>query len=161
MSFRFEPMRWEDARRVSRWRYEGIYAFYNQEALPLLLLALLRAPLRATGFEAFIVHDDAHSAKGDDNRVGVFTFIRRGASVEIGLAMRPDLTGRGLGLVFVEAGMDFARARYAPTRFTLDVAIFNERARKVYERAGFRPAGTFTRSARGGPREFLAMNRPA
>lgn len=154
-------MRWEDARRVSRWRYEGVYAFYNQEALPMLLVALFRVLLRATGFEAFIVYDDARIGTGEDNRIGVFTFIRRGESVEIGLAMRPDLTGRGLGLAFVASGMDFARARYAPTRFTLDVATFNERARKVYERAGFRPAGTFTRNTREGPREFLAMSRPA
>ncbi len=159
MSFRFEPMRREDARRVSRWRYEGVYAYYNQEALPMLLVALFRDLLRATGFEAFVVFDDARSP--GDRRIGICTFIRRGDSIEIGLAMRPDLTGRGLGLAFVEAGMDFARARYAPTRFTLDVATFNERARKVYERAGFRPAETFIRSARGGPREFLAMNRPA
>lgn len=161
MSFRFEPMRWEDARRVSRWRYEGIYAFYNQEALPMMLVALFRVPLRAAGFEGFIVYDDALQEKEGDNRIGIFTFIRRGESVEIGLAMRPDLTGRGLGLAFIEAGMDFARARYAPTRFTLDVATFNERARKVYERAGFRPAGTFMRNTRGGSHEFLAMNRPA
>ncbi|HEX5440620.1 MAG TPA: GNAT family protein [Ktedonobacterales bacterium] len=159
MSFRLEPMRWGDARQISRWRYEGVYAFYDQDTLPLLLVALVRAPLRMVGFEAFVVYDDAR--KPGDRRIGIFTFIRRGDSIEIGLAMRPDLTGRGLGLAFVEAGMDFARARYAPTRFTLDVATFNERARKVYERAGFRPAETFIRSARGGPREFLAMNCPA
>lgn len=159
MSFRFEPMRRKDARRISRWRYEGVYAFYNQEALPMLLVAIFRAPLRALGFEAFIVYDDAR--KDDDQPIGIFTFIRRGGAVEIGLAMRPDLTGQGLGLAFVEEGMDFARARYAPTSFTLDVATFNERARKVYERAGFRPAGTFTRDSRDGQREFLAMNRPA
>ena len=159
MSFRFEPLHWADARRVSRWRYEGVYAFYNQDTLPMLMVALFRSPLRLAGLEAFVVHDDA--LKGGESRIGIFTFIRRGAAIEIGLAMRPDLTGRGLGLAFVEAGMDFARARYAPTRFTLDVATFNERARRVYERAGFHPAGTFTRLTRDVLREFLAMNRPA
>lgn len=159
MPFRFEPLRWKDARQVSRWRYEGVYAFYNQDALPMLTVALFRAPLRVTGFEAFVVFDDAVTE--GDSRIGIFTFIRRVETVEIGLALRPDLTGRGLGLAFVEAGMDFARTRYAPTRFTLDVADFNARARRVYERAGFRAAGTFTRSTRDGPRVFLAMNRPA
>jgi [ribosomal protein S18]-alanine N-acetyltransferase len=159
MSFRFEPLHWADARQVSRWRYEGVYAFYNQDTLPMLMVALFRSPLRMAGLEAFVVHDDA--LKGGESRIGIFTFIRRGETIEIGLAMRPDLTGRGLGLAFVEAGMDFARARYAPTRFALDVATFNERARRVYERAGFHPAGTFTRLTRDGLREFLAMNRPA
>jgi RimJ/RimL family protein N-acetyltransferase len=57
--------------------------------------------------------------------------------------------------------MDFARVRYAPTRFTLDVATFNVRARLVYERAGFKPAETFVRHTPKGSREFLAMYRPA
>lgn len=154
-SYRFEPLRWSDVRVVSRWRYDGIYAFYNQGALPMLTLAFFRGPLRLLGLEAFVVRDDAKA------RVGIFTFIQRGTAIEIGLAMRPDLTGRGFGLAFVEAGVDFARARYAPTRFVLDVATFNERARRVYERAGFRPAETFTRRTKSGPMEFLAMYRPA
>jgi [ribosomal protein S18]-alanine N-acetyltransferase len=155
MSLRFKSLRWNDARAISRWRYEGIYAFYDQEALPMLSLALFRPLLRALGLEAFIVLDDA------SERIGIFTFTQRGNAIEIGLAMRPDLTGRGMGLDFVEAGLDFARARYAPTRFTLDVATFNERARRVYERAGFKPLETFTRRINGGLHEFLAMYRPA
>jgi ribosomal-protein-alanine N-acetyltransferase len=59
----------------------------------------------------------------------------------------------------VEAGLDFARNRYAPTRFTLDVATFNVRAQRVYERAGFRPLDTFTRRFRGKQCAFLAMSR--
>ena len=74
----------------------------------MLTLALLQGVLRALGLEAFVVLNDAHEC------VGIFTFIQRATAIEIGLAMRPDLTGRGLGLAFVEAGLDFARARYAP-----------------------------------------------
>lgn len=155
MSFRFKSLRWSDMRAISRWHYDGIYAFYDPEALPMLTVVLFRWLFRLIGLEAFIVFDDAHE------RVGIFTFIQRETSVELGLAMRPDLTGRGLGLAFVEAGMSFARARYAPTRFTLDVATFNERARRVYERAGFKPAETFTRHTHSGLVEFLAMYRPA
>ena len=155
MSFRLEPLRWSDARAVSHWRYEGVYAFYNPDAVLLLMVALCRAPLHVFGLEAFVVRDERNE------RVGIFNFIQRGRSVELGLAMRPDLTGHGLGLTFVEAGMDFARVRYAPDRFTLDVATFNERARRVYERAGFHPAGTFTRRTVNGAYEFLAMSRPA
>ena len=155
MSFHFERLRWRDVRSLSRWRYDGIYAFYNQEALPMLTLALLRGVLHALGLEAFVVLNDANE------RIGIFTFIQRATAIEIGLALRPDLTGRGLGLAFVEAGLDFARARYAPVRFTLDVAAFNERARRVYERAGFHPGGTFTRRVKGRPCEFLGMYRSA
>lgn len=124
----------------------------------MLSLALFRMPLGMVGLEAFVVFGDIDGA---NERVGVFTFIQRGGVVEIGLAMRPDLTGRGLGLSFVQAGLDFARHRYAPTRFTLDVATFNVRAQRVYERAGFRPLDTFSRRFKGKQCEFLAMSRPA
>lgn len=124
----------------------------------MLSLVLFRMPLGMLGLEAFVVFGNID---GVNERVGIFTFIQRGGVIEIGLAMRPDLTGRGLGLSFVAAGLDFARDRYAPTRFTLDVATFNVRAQRVYERAGFRPLDTFTRRFKGNRCEFLAMSRPA
>ncbi len=156
--YRFEPLRWRDARAISRWHYNGAYAFYDQDILPMLSLVLFRMPLGMLGLEAFVVFGDIDGA---NERIGIFTFIQRGGVIEIGLAMRPDLTGRGLGLSFVAAGLDFARDRYAPTRFTLDVATFNVRAQRVYERAGFRPLDTFTRRFKGKRCEFLAMSRPA
>jgi ribosomal-protein-alanine N-acetyltransferase len=57
-------------------------------------------------------------------------------TIAIGLGMRPDLTGRGLGLAFVQAGLDFARQASVPTTFMLLVYTWNERAIRVYERAG-------------------------
>jgi len=156
--YRFESLRWNDARAISRWHYDGVYAFYDQDILPMLSLALFRAPLGMLGLEAFVVFGDIDGA---NERIGIFTFIQRGGVIELGLAMRPNLTGRGSGLSFVEAGLDFARDRYAPTRFTLDVATFNVRAQRVYERAGFHPLDTFTRRFKGKRIEFLAMSRPA
>ena len=156
--YRFVSLRWRDARAISRWHYNGVYAFYDQDILPMLSLTLFRAPLRMLGLEAFVVFGEIDRT---NERIGIFTFIQRGGVIEIGLAMRPDLTGRGLGLSFVEAGLNFARDRYAPTRFTLDVATFNVRAQRVYERAGFRPLDTFTRRFKGKRCEFLAMSRPA
>lgn len=59
--------------------------------------------------------------------------------------MRPDLTGRGLGLDFVRLGLEFAHERFPGRRVILDVADFNHRARKVYERAGFHVTGNHTK----------------
>jgi [ribosomal protein S18]-alanine N-acetyltransferase len=44
-----------------------------------------------------------------------------------------------LGLAYLQAGLAFATQRFTPRRFRLSVATFNERAIRVYERAGFSP----------------------
>jgi ribosomal-protein-alanine N-acetyltransferase len=107
---------------------------------------------------------EAYWAVKDDagELVGHFSFKPKDErTVEIGLGMRPDLTGRGLGATFLAAGLDFARVQFAPERFVLAVATFNERAIKVYERAGFAPVRAYMHATAGREWEFLEMARPA
>jgi len=75
--------------------------------------------------------------------------------------MRPDLTGKGLGLAFVEAGLAFAREQFHPDYFHLFVYTSNERAIKVYEQAGFQRVRVFMRRNIQGESEFLEMKRHA
>lgn len=81
--------------------------------------------------------------------------------LDVGLGMRPDLTGRGLGRAFVEAGLEFARVTYAPSRFRMAVMSWNERAIRVYERAGFRRVREFTSGSPARGRTFILMMRDA
>ena len=112
-----------------------------------------RAPLNPERF--YSVHTD------DGAIAGFYFFAERGGAMFYGLGLRPDLTGRGLGLAFVTAGLDFAIERFEPSRFVLDVAEFNERAIRVYERVGFRRTGTKTRFFEGwGDVPFVDMERP-
>jgi ribosomal-protein-alanine N-acetyltransferase len=154
MVFIFRPLRWNDALAVGRWHYPAPYELYDLGPIPLLAsvpLHRLLAPLGRMGFYAV--------SSEDDPLVGVFSFRKLGRAVELGLALRPDLTGRKIGLGFVEAGMEFARSTFAPAAFRLDVATFNQRAIRVYERAGFVPGQRFIRSTRLGPYEFMEMTR--
>ncbi|MEO5792609.1 MAG: GNAT family protein, partial [Gaiellaceae bacterium] len=82
-------------------------------------------------------------------------------TVEVGLGLHPNRTGRGLGGAFLEAGLDHARARFEPKRFVLSVATFNRRAISVYERAGFAVVRLYLHSTNGGEGEFVEMERPA
>jgi [ribosomal protein S18]-alanine N-acetyltransferase len=81
--------------------------------------------------------EDARVAAG--RRTGVY---EREAALDVGLGMRPDLTGRGLE-EFLHAGLRLARETYSPQAFRLTVATFNRRAIRVYEKAGFRAVETF------------------
>jgi [ribosomal protein S18]-alanine N-acetyltransferase len=97
-----------------------------------------------------------------DELVGHFSFKLKGdRTLEIGLGLRPDLTGRGFGGSFVEAGLEFAREQFEPEQFVLGVATFNERAIKVYERAGFARVRVYMHVTGGAEWEFLEMARPA
>lgn len=63
---------------------------------------------------------------------------------DIGLGMRPDLTGKGRGRLFVTYIMEGAMERGKPLRST--VAAFNERVIHLYETVGFRTITSFERN---------------
>jgi len=77
------------------------------------------------------------------------------------LGLRPDLTGKGLGLAFLNAGMIFAQEQFSARSWNLNVATFNKRAIRLYEQAGFTPLNSFMHQTNGGKYEFLHMIRPA
>ena len=154
MNFDFLPMTQEQAVAISNWKYDGVYAFYDWTADPDDLAGLLDPKTRAKG-HAHAVLDD------EDSLIGFYGFGSDGSAVEIGFGLRPDLTRRGLGLSFVEAGLQFARENYTPSTFRLQVAAFNERAIIVYERAGFERQRNYRHKTNGGEFDFVEMTRPA
>ncbi|MCL4267391.1 MAG: GNAT family N-acetyltransferase [Anaerolineae bacterium] len=68
-------------------------------------------------------------------------------ALDIGMAVRPDLTGHGLGSQFAGAAITFAWHTFHPPRLRVTIADFNERARRVWEKHGFRPGQSFVSSA--------------
>ena len=142
----------DEAELISTWEYTAPYDFYNAPADRNDLAELLDPEQRAGQY--FSVY-----AVGE--LIGFFQLTPDGDAVVVGLGLRPDLTGRGLGLAFVERGLAFARKRFAPARFRLSVATFNERAITVYERAGFATTRTFVHETSGGVFPFVEMERPA
>ena len=151
--YHFRQMDDADAGEISGWRYEPPYDFYHPTADPADLAELLDPERRMNTY--FSVLDD------EDRLVGFFQFEGRGGTVDVGLGLRPDLTGRGLGAEFVMSGLSFAQERFSPKRLTLSVATFNGRAVSVYERAGFRRGEIFMHETNGGEHEFLSMWREA
>jgi ribosomal-protein-alanine N-acetyltransferase len=140
-----------DAEAVAGWRYPEPFSFYDWTADEDDLAELLDADLRGEAY--FAVEDD------EGQLVGYFSFKPEGRTLVVGLGLRPDLTGRGLGGGFFAAGLDYGRERFAPERFSLAVATFNERAIRVYERAGFERARVYMHETNGGEWEFVEMRR--
>lgn len=166
MQFHFMPMEEADARTIIAWRYEDQYAVYNweEEDDPAEMLDR-RSPHYAV--------KDEHGELVGFFAYGSSAYVWDGGephlyseqnTITIGLGMRPDLTGKGkgLGLAFTLAGLDFAREHFQPDSFRLYVLGFNERAIRVYERAGFERTGVYTQvSPVYGNRDFVEMKRSA
>ena len=160
-NYLFKPMSEENAREVAAWRYEPPYDFYDMTRDPQDLEELLD-PERRQNYYAVLL---------EEGLVGFFSFgveaqvpsfgYSDDSRVDVGLGLRPDLTGKGCGLQFVLAGLEFARSRFTPLGFRLSVATFNERAIRVYERAGFQHVEVFAHRTGGSVYPFLLMKREA
>ena len=165
MQFMFSLLNEADARAIQAWRYTGEYAIYNMDPDD----PDERAELLDRRSPYYAAHDASGALVGfflfgtsaeldDRNAPGI---VGEDNTITVGLGLRPDLTGKGLGLAFVNAGLAFGNAQFAPAAFRLFVMIFNERATRVYERAGFRRVGLVMQRSLRGDRAFLEMYRPA
>jgi [ribosomal protein S18]-alanine N-acetyltransferase len=145
VNFTIDPATEVDLADVATWVYGPPYEFYDRDT------------------DGHVENPERfYAARGADGElVGFFYFEEQGEWLEYGLGLRPDLTGGGLGLEFVEAGREFGRSHFRPDRVKLNVAAFNERALTVYERAGFQVVGSHVRHFdRWGDVEFIEMKEP-
>ena len=146
-----EPWSAEHAHTVMTWHYEPPYDFYDMASDPGDAADLLDHPGR---YRAVLAPDGSLS--------GFWSFRPDGEEVEVGLGLRPELTGRGLGEPFARAALDYAREEWSPKRFRLYVAAWNARAIRVYERLGFREVARQTRRFElVGEHEFVEMELDA
>lgn len=152
-----------DADDIASWRYPAPYDVYDLTEDP-SLESDIRDPERwgATWFAA----DDAETGAlagflelvASESETDAGTHVE----VEVGLGLRPDLTGQGIGASFVQAALAFSRERWQPSTFALDVFPWNERAICCYERAGFERGEVYVRTFPDGNEvKFLRMARPA
>lgn len=140
-----------DARTVAAWRYPGDYSFYDADADADDLAELLSP---AEWGHRYFAADEA----ARHELVGFLVVKFSGRVAEIGLGLRPDLTGHGLGESFVDACLCYA-AELGAESYTLAVAAFNRRAITVYERAGFRQVERYEHFTNGGLHAFVRMAR--
>jgi RimJ/RimL family protein N-acetyltransferase len=151
---RVEEWTEDHASAVAAWRYEPPYDFYDLASDP-ADEAAMRDPTRAENFRAVL-------ANGGDRLDAFWYFDWHGEVVEVGIGLRPDLTGHGHGGSFLSAQLTYSVENWHPASFRLFVAAWNERAIRLYRRFGFRETGRETRRFElVGEHEFLQMERPA
>jgi [ribosomal protein S18]-alanine N-acetyltransferase len=142
----FCPLGLEHAVAILSWQYPAPYQVYNLATgnPPANLAHLLRPELH---YVAVLDHQGeliAYRCFGSDARVPGGNYSED--ALDLGGGLRPDLTGRGLGRHVIAAAMSYATREFSPRGYRTTVASFNVRAKKTYDRLGFRIASSFDRA---------------
>ncbi len=133
MTYELRPLTAEQGEVMAQWRYPGPWAVYD-----------VTGPLDpAEGFWAVL--DEA----GDVAGYACFGFEARvpGMSerpgvLDVGVGMRPDLTGQGFGRAFAEAVLTHGHAISGVGRLRAVVQEWNARGRRLLTGLGFAETGT-------------------
>lgn len=147
--FTFYKMDEATARMIAGWRYDAPYDVYNGD------------PDEAEGgvqcflnprYNYYSIFDEqgaltGYCCFGEDARVPGGDY--RADALDIGVGLRPDLTGQGLGNRFVETVTAFAGKQFTPEAFRATVAAFNKRALRVCEKSGYRQTQIFKHKTNG------------
>lgn len=135
---------------ANEWKYERDYAFYNADADEEDYQELITPELGGENY---------YEVAESDQLIGFFCIDQNSDSktIDLGLGMKPALTGKGLGKEFLSNILYYIKEKWRCEKVTLSVALFNQRAIKVYEHAGFAKKETFKMETNGDCYEFLAM----
>jgi len=124
----------EYAQQISSWKYDGIYSFYDHND------SNINGYMDGTHFACVNNGGDliGYFCYGNDARIPTLEDnVYDEDFLDVGLGLRPDLCGKGYGLPFFLEGLNYGQMRYKTKNFRLSVAVFNERAIKLYTNAGF------------------------
>lgn len=135
----------QSAQTIAEWQYEPPYDRYTIEPADRAeVAAFFTDPHNAY----YTMRDDAGELHafccfGFDARVPGGNYSAE--ALDLGMGVRPDLTGQGRGASFATALCDFAQQHYAPAALRVTVAAFNERALRVWRGIGFVEVQRFLR----------------
>lgn len=134
------------------WKYEEPYSFYDATADEEDYQELIDPLQRGNHY---------YEMRRNGELVGYFVLLTDDSNtVEIGLGLRPDLTGRGLGQTFINEILDYAMLKFPNTsKVELSVAAFNQRAIKTYLTAGFKESHHFLQHTNGETYDFIKMEK--
>ncbi|WEV51233.1 GNAT family N-acetyltransferase [Lactobacillus sp. ESL0731] len=138
---------------ADQWHYDGQYAFYDMTADPEDYEELVTPKLRQNNY---------YQVLNDNKLIGFFVIEsadKNQGVYELGLGMKPNLTGQGKGQEFLRQILAFVTSKFAITELILDVAEFNVRAQKVYQHLGFIPVKKHQQETNNSVYPFIEMRR--
>ncbi|MBI9050666.1 MAG: GNAT family N-acetyltransferase [Anaerolineaceae bacterium] len=152
MKHHFSAMDEAGARDIVQWRYQAPYQMYNMQDSSSVkeVVEYLIDPKN----QIYRIDNDqqamlAFCSFGNDAQVGGGDYAEE--ALDVGLGMRPSLTGQGLGPELIAEVLSYAAAHFEFTKFRATIAAFNQRAQKAWLKNGFEYQQEFIRSFDGFP----------
>ena len=137
---------------ASNRHYDDVYPFYDMAADE----DDLRIFMNTTNWQNTI----KAVLNENDELAGWITFYTENNQFRLSLGLRSDLTGRGLGKEFVSECVRYAISGYRIEHtIKLAVALFNQRAIEVYQRAGFVETNRTIRDTHVDKVDFIEMEK--
>ncbi|GGO09792.1 GNAT family N-acetyltransferase [Saccharibacillus kuerlensis] len=149
--FEVHPMTAEEAEAVCGWVYEppyDIYGWMPWEEVKKLEIEFGDPELRRQQYVT--VHRDG-------TLCGFAQLFPLGGTTRLGIGMRPDFCGQGMGALFVHAVVEEALRRIPGQEIDLEVLTWNQRAIKAYQKAGFAITDLYERMTPDGMKPFYCM----
>jgi [ribosomal protein S18]-alanine N-acetyltransferase len=144
MNWTITKMTEDLAIQILQWQYESPYDFYNNE--------LTNESLNELMNQTYIAVVDENKQLTGYYCSGISAIVPAGKEygaynenmIDIGLGLKPELTGAGRGgsfFAFILQNIENGNIESLPLRLT--VATFNKRAIKLYENVGFNTQQSF------------------
>lgn len=119
----------QDAKEICSWKYPDEYSVYNMESWGEVVKqnwAITNEQKRQEQFRSVYKNNEL---------IGYFRFRNIDGNINLGLGMKPELCGKGLGKEFLQFILNTDELKNKTIE--LEVRKFNQRAIKSYESVGF------------------------
>ena len=157
MKVTYHPADDKSAREFVQWKYEPPYDIYNCPSEQVDEFIQYNIDPENNVF-AIYGQDDGligYCSYGQDAQVPGGDYSEE--ALDIGLMIKPELTGQGLGAAFSGEVIRNGIAKFSPKKLRVTIAAFNKRAMRTWNKNGFEQVQMFKRSRDG--MEFVIMTR--
>ncbi|MNO29326.1 Acetyltransferase (GNAT) family protein [compost metagenome] len=152
VTFYVVPMDVTHAAEICQWIYKppyNIYGWMSWEQMEALGVEFGDPQLRSEQYVSVV--------NGQGILCGFAQLFPMVGVVRLGIGMRPDLCGHGMGHLFMNAVVKEALERYPDREIDLEVLTWNQRAIRAYQKSGFTITDTYERRTPTGDKPFYCM----
>lgn len=152
LSLHIVPLTEAHAEAICEWAFEppyNIYGWMSWEEMQRLGIEFGDPTLREQQYVSIL--------SSNEELIGFAQFFPMLGVTRLGVCMRPDLCGQGLGYSFMETIVQEALRRTPQYEIDLEVHTWNQRAIRTYEKSGFTITDTYDKRTPEGLAQFHCM----